>query len=108
MPFLPPPSLASYLILTFAYLKEAGEENLQRRFCAWREALPEDIRPDFDAGRYNEYAAEIEERLETDPDFGGRYGAIREEELAVTFAPAEMVDYFRKYFKERLVETAKE
>jgi hypothetical protein len=96
------------LILTFTFLKETEKENLQRRLDAWREALPEDIRAEFDAGRYDECGAEIEGRLKTNPEFAERYEAVREEELAVTFTPAEMVDYFRKYFKERLAEPREE
>lgn len=100
--FLAAAAVGALLIITFTFRTETEEENLQKRLDAWREALPEDIRADFDAGRYNECAAEIDERLKTDPDFAGRYEVIREKELAVTFEPAEMVDYFRKYFKERL------
>jgi hypothetical protein len=105
--FLAAAAVGAALIITFTFLAETGEENLQRRLDAWREALPEDVRADFDAGRYNECSAEIEERLKTDPDFAERYEAVREEELAVTFAPADMVDYFRKYFKEKLAEPGK-
>jgi hypothetical protein len=106
--FLAAAAVGAVLIITFTFLGETEEGNLQRRLDAWRGALPEDIRADFDAGRYNECAAKIEKRLETDPGFAERYEAIREEELAVTFAPAEMVDYFRKYFKERLAEPGEE
>ena len=95
---------AAFLILVLGALKETEEENLAKRLDAWREVLPADIRAKFDAGEDGECANMIEERLKADADFKARYEALQDEELTPVFSPADMVDYYRVYFVDRLAE----
>ncbi|UCH79270.1 MAG: hypothetical protein JSU81_04790 [Candidatus Coatesbacteria bacterium] len=99
---------AAIVILILGALKETEEENLQKRLDQWREVLPADIRAEFDAGEDKTCARMIEERLETDAEFKKRYEALQDEELTPVFTPADMVDYYRVYFVDRLAEIKKE
>jgi hypothetical protein len=101
---LPIMVVAAVLILILGALKETEEENLAKRLEKWREVLPADIRAKFDAGEDGECADMIEARLEADADFKARYEALQDEELTPVFSPADMVDYYRVYFVDRLVE----
>lgn len=101
---LPIMVVAAVLILILGALKETEEENLAKRLEKWREVLPDDIRAKFDAGEDGECAKMIEERLKADADFKTRYEALQDEELTPVFSPADMVDYYRVYFVDRLAE----
>jgi hypothetical protein len=104
---LPLMAAAAVLILVLGALKETEEENLAARLEKWREILPADIRAEFDDGEGPACAKMIEKRLETDPAFKARYEALQDEELTPVFSPADMVDYYRVYFVDRLHEIRK-
>ena len=101
---LPIMAAAAALILVLGALKETEEENLAQRLEKWREVLPADVRAKFDGGEDGECAKMIAERLKGDPDFKARYEALQDEELTPVFSPADMVDYYRVYFVDRLAD----
>lgn len=101
---LPIMAAGAILILILGAMKETEEENLQKRLDKWRAVLPPDIRARFDAGDDDTCARMIRERLQTDAAFKKRYEALQDEELTPVFSPEDMVDYYRVYFSDRLLE----
>jgi hypothetical protein len=95
---------AAVLLLVLGALKETEEENLAKRLDKWYAVLPEDIGAEFYEGNDAAVAKMIEKRLATDPAFKARYEALQDEELTPVFSPADMVDYYRVYFVDRLGE----
>lgn len=74
------------------------QEQLHDRLERFRAGLPESVRDDFDARRYEAAVFGIDSALAVDPGFAGRWEEMKKAEAIGLFSTTDVVHYFAVYF----------
>ncbi|MDH4222558.1 MAG: hypothetical protein OEV55_03355 [candidate division Zixibacteria bacterium] len=92
------------LILLFSFIscQKTRVQNLQERLDSFRQTLPESLRAEFDAQKYDIVVRGIDSLLLIDEEFKTGYEQMKDRELINVFTPQEVVDFFKVYFVEEI------